>query len=441
MEKSTHFIFEISVQPDLAPSVQWIEPEENTLLVAPNDLLSFSALAKDDLGLARVEYMLKKNQDAWKSFPIPKFLNPRGQKNVGLSFQLDLLGHKLKPGTQALLKLRAQDLKGTHAETEIIQLSIVSRDFDLSSIKLLEAKAEIIAKLDTLYDQCSQSQKIIQETQRDFHQQKVSKNTWLEKISLVEAGFLAVADPAYHDSLQTLLKMPRGADSHEVSIYAQAKGQFFTSLATHWKNSVDQIDLESDPNRIRSSSHEFSKIISKRKRISGNLKNIGQDILNQHAEMMAISYLHSLHQRQQELLEDYRNKKAIPFLARRQEVALNHGTIAQTLSYSKIGSVPRSKDLIEQINCLSPWSMEFRTGKNSKNKSKPGKKVFIASYKKPSENLRPRPKNLSERNRKSSSGILNPIILTGMTSKENGTAWFEPGLQILPFYPVKSSRQ
>ena len=136
----------------------------------------------------------------------------------------------------------------------------------------------MIAKLDTLYDQCSQSQKLIQETQRELQQQKVSKNTLMEKISQVEAGFLTVADPTYHGSLQTLLKMPRGADSHEVSIYAQAKGHIFTSLATHWKNSVDQIDMDSDPNRIRSSSHEFSKIISKRKRISGNLKNIGQDM-------------------------------------------------------------------------------------------------------------------------------------------------------------------
>jgi hypothetical protein len=358
--------FEISVQPDLAPSVQWIKPVENTLLVAPNDLLSFSALAKDDLGLARVEYMLKKNQGAWKSFPIPKFLDPRRQQKVALSFQLDLLGHKLKPGTQALLKLRAQDLKGTSAETAIIQLSIVSRDFDLSSIKLLESKAEMIAKLDTLYDQCSQSQKLIQETQRDLQQQKVSKNTWLEKISQVEAGFLAVADPAYHDSLQTLLKMPRGADSHEVSIYAQAKGHIFTSLATHWKNSVDQIEMESDPNRIRSSSHEFGKITSKRKRISGNLKNIGQDILNQHAEMVAVSYLHSLHQRQQELLEDYRNNKAIPFLGRRQKVALYQWEpIAQTLSYSKdwdrSSSIKRSNS--EQVKLLESLSDGMQNGK------------------------------------------------------------------------------
>lgn len=358
--------FEISVQPDLAPSVQWIEPVENTLLVAPNDLLSFSALAKDDLGLARVEYMLKKNQGAWKSFPIPKFLDPRRQQKVALSFQLDLLGHKLKPGTQALLKVRAQDLKGTSAETAIIQLSIVSRDFDLSSIKLLEAKAEMIAKLDTLYDQCSQSQKLIQETQRDWQQQKVSKNTWLEKISQVEAGFLAVADPAYHGSLQTLLKMPRGADSHEVSIYAQAKGHIFTSLATHWKNSVDQIEMESDPNRIRSSSHEFGKITSKRKRISGNLKNIGQDILNQHAEMVAVSYLHSLHQRQQELLEDYRNRKAIPFLGRRQKVALYQWEpIAQTLSYSKdwdrSSSIKRSNS--EQVKLLESLSDGIENGK------------------------------------------------------------------------------
>jgi len=38
-------IFEITVIPDLAPSVKWIEPQERKLLVAPNDLLSFSALA------------------------------------------------------------------------------------------------------------------------------------------------------------------------------------------------------------------------------------------------------------------------------------------------------------------------------------------------------------------------------------------------------------
>ena len=58
--KQTFFHFEITVKPDLAPSMQWVEPIERKLFVAPNDLLSFSALAQDDLGLARIEYLIKK---------------------------------------------------------------------------------------------------------------------------------------------------------------------------------------------------------------------------------------------------------------------------------------------------------------------------------------------------------------------------------------------
>ena len=119
--------FEITVKPDLAPSVQWVEPVERKLLVAPNDLLSFSALAQDDLGLARVEYLIKKNRAKWEAFTIPNLLDTRGKNTAAINFNLDLLLHKFKPGTQALIKLRARDLKGTNVETETIELSVISR--------------------------------------------------------------------------------------------------------------------------------------------------------------------------------------------------------------------------------------------------------------------------------------------------------------------------
>ena len=64
-------ISKFTVKPDLAPAIQWVDPIERKLLVAPNDLLSFTALAKDDLGLARIEYLIKKNRGRWESFPIP----------------------------------------------------------------------------------------------------------------------------------------------------------------------------------------------------------------------------------------------------------------------------------------------------------------------------------------------------------------------------------
>ena len=80
--------------------------------------------------------------------------------------------------------------------------------------------------------------------------------------------------------------------------------------ATQWKNLV----IKSRWNRIQTGFDPVATNFRKLQASEKNFwkpKNIGQDILNQHAEMVAVSYLHSLHQRQQELLEDYQNKKAM----------------------------------------------------------------------------------------------------------------------------------
>ena len=165
---SSHF--EISVKPDLAPAIQWVEPKERAMLVAPNDLLTFSAYAKDDLGLARIEYQIKKNLGKWQAFAIPEFLDPRGMQSSAVEFNLDLLNHKLKHGTQAFIKLKAYDLKGLSAETETIQFSIVSRDFDLSELRLLEERAKIVEHFETVHSEVAQSQKNLQLTVKELQQ-------------------------------------------------------------------------------------------------------------------------------------------------------------------------------------------------------------------------------------------------------------------------------
>ena len=327
--------FEITVVPDLAPSVQWVEPTERKLLVAPTDLLSFSALAQDDLGLARVEYLIKKNRKNWTVFPIPNLLDPRGLNTAAIVFNLDLLLHKLKPGDQAFLKLRARDLKGTSVETDAIELSVVSRDFDLSSIRLLEKKRIIISHFDSVKDELTQMQKGLQQSLREFQQNKDSKKILLEKVNQLEEELLILGKEAYEDNLQVLLGMPRGIDSYETSMMGKAFGQVVLSSANLWVNAIREIDAESESNRIRSKSHELTKIINMRKGMVGNFRNIAQDLLNQHAEIIAVSYLESLQQRQRELIEDNQKRKPLPFLARRQEVALNQwDPISEALSHS-----------------------------------------------------------------------------------------------------------
>ena len=327
--------FEITVVHDLAPSVQWVEPTERKLLVAPTDLLSFSALAQDDLGLARVEYLIKKNRKNWEVFPIPNLLDPRGLNTAAIVFNLDLLLHKLKPGDQAFLKLRARDLKGTSVETDAIELSVVSRDFDLSSIRLLEEKRIIISHFDSVKDELTQMQKGLQQSLREFQQNKDSKKILLEKVNQLEEQLLILGKEAYEDNLQVLLGMPRGIDSYETSMMGKAFGQVVLSSTKLWANAIREIDAESESNRVRSKSHELTKIINMRKGMVGNFRNIAQDLLNQHAEIVAVSYLESLQQRQRELIEDNQKRKPLPFLARRQEVALNQwDPISEALSHS-----------------------------------------------------------------------------------------------------------
>ena len=330
-------LFEITVKPDLAPSVKWVKPTERKLLVAPNDLLSFSALAEDDLGLARVEYLIQKNKGKWQAFAIPGLIDPRGQVASAISFDLDLLLHNLKPGTQASLKLRTQDLKGLRAETEMIELSIVSRDFDLSNLHLLEKKAKVLENLDRIKNESVQMQKNFQRSLREFQQDKQNKKYFLEKSNQAENEFLVTAENTYLDSLRYLLSMPRGADSFQLSQMAQMNGQIFHTMGTTWKKIMNDLEIYDDRNQVRTKSNELAKkVLSKRISMAGNFRNVAQDLLNQHAETVGVSFLNSLHKRQKELIGNLEERKPLPFISRRQEVALGQwDPIAKTFSYSR----------------------------------------------------------------------------------------------------------
>ena len=60
--------------------------------------------------------------------------------------------------------------------------------------------------------------------------------------------------------------------------------------------------------------------------------------------MVAVSYLNSLQQRQRELIEDNKKRKPLPFLLRRQEVALNQWDQFQlAFSFSQLAKIFHSQ--------------------------------------------------------------------------------------------------
>ena len=96
---------------------------------------------------------------------------------------------------------------------------------------------------------------------------------------------------------------------------AQAGGQILYTLGTTWKELVADAEKSTEPNKVRSKANELTrKVLSRRMSMSGNFHVLNQDLLNQHAETVAVAYHDSLHNRRKELLKDIVDKKAFPFL-------------------------------------------------------------------------------------------------------------------------------
>ena len=86
--------------------------------------------------------------------------------------------------------------------------------------------------------------------------------------------------------------MPRGADSFQLSILAQAEGQILHALGTTWRKLIENIEKSTETNQIRTRTSELTrKVLSRRISMLGNFRNVSQDLLNQHAETVAVSYL------------------------------------------------------------------------------------------------------------------------------------------------------
>ena len=96
--------YEIAVQLDEAPAVQFVEPKETSLLLPPDDILPITAVAEDDLALDKIEYHLRVNNKKWQKISVPNLETPIDEKKVLLRFDIDLLDHNLRPNDRAILK-------------------------------------------------------------------------------------------------------------------------------------------------------------------------------------------------------------------------------------------------------------------------------------------------------------------------------------------------
>ncbi len=118
--------YEVRPLPDLIPRVGFVNQQETTLLLPPNDIVALSALAEDDLPLVRLDQQFAVNGRDWQTAELPIESNRR----VTTDWQWDLLSLNLKSGDQVLTRLVATDRKGNVGESVPLRIVVAAPEFD-----------------------------------------------------------------------------------------------------------------------------------------------------------------------------------------------------------------------------------------------------------------------------------------------------------------------
>ena len=332
--------YEINVKVDVAPSISWLAKQKDNLLLAPEDILSLEGWATDDLGLNRIEFHYRNNQGKWKKFLLPGDRNAKGKNKFPISFDIDLLTLKPKPGDQALIKLVAYDLKGSMSETEPINLSFVSRNFDLTHINILEQKNQVMEAWEEVANKNRASAKEFQQISKGKNYQEGMLESDLESLEKMNDDLRELEHFAYGKNLQVLTTMPRGTDAQEIAMLSQSMGKLAKTSRSQNQIIIEQLEnIQNDPKEIKKWMNKLGQNVQKNAiGFSGNLRNVARNLLDQHILTVATSYLAQLSKQQKELSKMAKEDHSSTFLVRRQEIALHQWeAISKVFTYERRG--------------------------------------------------------------------------------------------------------
>ena len=131
--------YSIQAEPDLIPTIELTKPGPE-LTVAPEVILKLEGEAEDDIGLAKIEQLIKINDQDWEPTEL-QFGQPLST-NVVIAVEWDLLKIEAKPGDIVLTKLAAEDLKGSRTESRPVRLKLDSTLFETHRIAALKEQRQ-----------------------------------------------------------------------------------------------------------------------------------------------------------------------------------------------------------------------------------------------------------------------------------------------------------
>ena len=211
---------EIRPEPDLIPRVGFVDIDDPTLLLPPNDILDLTGLAEDDLPLVSLEQQISVNGRDWQSVP----LEIGKEARVTVDWQWDMLDLDLKSGDQVTTKLVATDRKGNRGESIPLQIVISSPDFDPDRHTVMELKGDLYDRLAAFAENVRQHSEAANEIIARLRENPtISEVPEADRSVLLDLAHKVreETDEVTTLTLELLPRMPTGVDAEELELVAR----------------------------------------------------------------------------------------------------------------------------------------------------------------------------------------------------------------------------
>ncbi len=352
--------YEIRPQPDLIPRTGFVDQQETTLLLPPNDILALKAMAEDDLPLVSLEQQISVNGREWEAVALETELASNSEgRELTATWQWDLVLHQLKTGDQVMTKLVATDRKGNSGESIPLRIIVAAQDFDPQRHVIMQRKVGLYSELAD-FAELLQEQKVsaLESIERLRQPDRSDDLMVIDKASLID-----IANKQREQAGQLLeeikkveQEMPAGADAYDLDLTGQVIARLQREHANVPAYLLKAMQHTEDEKRLKADLDELKRTFE---RTADDAKNVA----THYQQLMSHNFLNAVAFDLDALLRQQRLVVNSPTqtwerLLRQETIVVNQLQVLDRLIRDQRRGLPSTID--RQMTSLLNWSETYR---------------------------------------------------------------------------------
>ena len=365
--------YEVHPLPDLVPRTGFVDQQESTLLLPPNDILPLRAMAEDDLPLVRLDQQYSINGGPWQLVNLPV----ESSRHVTTDWQWDLLTLNLKSGDQLLTRLVATDRKGNEGQSVPLRIVVSAPDFDPDRHAVALLKSQFYDDLaefaDRFAEHKSEAVALIDRVRKTDDATRAAGD--LAGLSELAARERAESDKLLDRTLEVLRQMPAGADAYELDLVGRVVGRIEYEYAHTPDRLLEKLGRENaarggaeEQKLLENTCNQLQQVFDRSEEGAQRLAQLYRDLMA-HNVLAAIAWDLDALLRQQRLAAET-GTATWERLTRQERVVLNQFRLLQQLVEDQRSRLPESthRSLAEYVEWIESCRFRLQQGMESPDK-------------------------------------------------------------------------